>query len=569
MKVSEAIAIANRPAPPDAPTETVSLLCGCTPLHLQIYVKAYLTLRFPDRIIELETGLFGDLPGNLERADSRHAAAVFLEWPDVDPRLGWRHSGGWGAKAAAQIPEDAARVFERIFQSLSRFQSVVTICPPTIPISVPGHAIPAQAGSLHLELEAQLADFLRRAAALPGVRVLNRLEIDAVSSAADRHDLRMELNTGFPYKTSHADAIASAVVAVLFPAPPKKGLITDLDDTLWRGIVGEIGPEAVSWDLAQHSHAHALYQQTLAALADYGVLVAAASKNDPAVVKKTLERPDILLSERQIFPLEVHWGAKSESVTRILKAWNIAADSVVFVDDSPIELAEVQAKHPEIECILFPADDVEGIGRILRKLRKLFGKPAFLEEDRIRSNSLRAAAEVSPETAAASTDFLEKAEGVITFDSAKNPHDPRPLELINKTNQFNLNGRRITEAEWRTLLENPDSFTVTVSYQDRFGPLGKIAVVAGTVKNSVPTIDVWVMSCRAFSRRIEHHTLEHIYAKCRAERVFLSYTPTERNGPLQEFLASLTILNNAPVDIRRAALSQRGPVLPHSVKELP
>jgi FkbH-like protein len=569
MKVSEAIAIANRSAPPDAPTETVSLLCGFTPLHLQVYVKAYLTLRFPGRMIGLKTGLFGDLPGNLERADPGHAAAIFLEWSDIDPRLGWRHSGGWGAKAARQIPEDTARVFERILQGLSRFQSVVAICPPTIAISIPGHAIPFQASSLSLELEAQLADFLRRAAALPGVRVINRSEIEAVSPAAERHDLRMDLNTGFPYKTSHADSIASAIVDVLFPAPPKKGLITDLDDTLWRGIVGEIGPDAVSWDLAQHSHAHALYQQALAALADYGVLVAAASKNDPAVVKKTFERPDILLPERQIFPLEVHWGAKSESVARILKAWNIGADSVVFVDDSPIELAEVQAKHPEIECILFPPDDVEGIGQILRQLRKLFGKPAFLEEDRIRAASLRAAAGVSTETAAASTDFLEKAEGVITFDSGKNPHDPRPLELINKTNQFNLNGRRITEAEWRTLLENPDSFTFTVSYQDRFGPLGKIAVVAGTVKNSVPTIDVWVMSCRAFSRRIEHHTLEHIYAKCRSEQVFLSYAPTERNGPLQEFLGSLTILEDQAINIPRAALSQRGPVLPHSVKELP
>ena len=495
---------------------------------------------------------------------------MVLEWSDVDPRLGWRHSGGWGAKAAAQIPEDAARTFERILGSLSRLtRGSLAICQPTLPISIPGYAIPAQADALRLNLDAQLADFLKRAASLDGVRVVSRAEIDANSPAADRHDLRLDLNTGFPYKTAHASVMAAALVDVLFPPAPKKGLITDLDDTLWRGIVGEIGPEAISWDLAQHTHAHALYQQALAALADYGVLIGCASKNDPAMVRKAFERPDILLPAGQIFPVEVHWGAKSESVARILKAWNVGADSVVLVDDSPIELAEVQARYPEIECILFPTEDPEGIARLLGRLRKLFGKTAVLEEDRIRAASLRAAADVPMETVAASTDFLERAQGAITFDEARNPRDPRPLELINKTNQFNLNGRRVTEAEWLTLLENPESFTLTVSYQDRFGPLGKIAVVAGTMKNGVAAIDVWVMSCRAFSRRIEHHTLDHIYSKYGVEQVMLAYAATDRNGPLQEFLGSFGGLGSPPLSIQRATFRANCPALPHSTKELP
>jgi len=571
MKVAEAIAIANRSAPPNARTEPVSLLCGFTPLHLETYVKAHLKLRIPDRDIDLKTGLFGDLAGNLERADPGSATAVILEWPDLDPRLGWRHSGGWGAKAAAQIPDDVARVFERILAAVSRLaaRGVVAICPPTLPVSIPGHTIPAQADAMRLELDAQLADFLKRAASLSGLRIISRAEIDANSPPAARHDLRLDLTTGFPYRSAHANVIAAAVVDVLYPPPPKKGLITDLDDTLWRGIVGEIGPEAVSWDLARHAHAHALYQQALAALADFGVLVGCASKNDLAVVKKTFERPDLLLSAHQVFPFEVHWSPKSESVARILAAWNIAPDSLVFVDDSPTELAEVQARYPAIECLLFPTEDVEGIARLLDRLRKLFGKPSVLEEDRIRSSSLRTAQEIPAATPAGNADFLHNAEGVITFDAATNPHDARPLELINKTNQFNLNGRRLTEAEWRARLEDPAAFTLTVSYRDRFGPLGKIAVVSGTIKNRVATVDVWVMSCRAFSRCIEHHTLKHIYEKYRLERLVLAYTPTDRNGPLQQFLETFTPLEPQPVQIPRAAFSANAAVLPHSVTELP
>ena len=143
-------------------------------------------------------------------------------------------------------------------------------------------------------------------------------------------------------------------VQCLFPAPPKKGIITDLDQTLWKGILGDAGVDGISWSLDGKSQAHALYQQVLASLADSGVLVAIASKNDPDLVEAALQRPDILLPPSQIFPMEVGWGVKSDAVGRILETWNIGADSVVFVDDSPMELAEVAEKYPGIECLRFP-----------------------------------------------------------------------------------------------------------------------------------------------------------------------------------------------------------------------
>src|ERR1019366_1176768 len=109
-------------------------------------------------------------------------------------------------------------------------------------------------------------------------------------------------------------------------------------------------------------------------------------------------------------------------------------------------------------------------------------------EDLIRAASLRNASTWMPQEAggAASSEFLEQIEAVVTIDTRKDPSDPRPLELVNKTNQFNLNGRRFTESEWRTLLEDPQSFVWTVSYTDKFGPLGKIAVLAGRRAESAP-----------------------------------------------------------------------------------
>lgn len=328
---------------------------------------------------------------------------------------------------------------------------------------------------------------------------------------------------------------------MLAETTPKKGLITDLDDTLWRGIVGEAGPDGVSWDLDHHSQAHGLYQQLLSSLSAAGVLIGIASKNDPAVVADAFRRDDMLLSQRSIFPLEVHWGAKSESVGRILKAWNIAPDAVVFVDDSPTELAEVQTAHAGVEGILFPAKDPQSILPLLKRLRDLFGKASVSDEDVLRLESLRTSYQHtgngngqggSPEA------FLRQAEGQLDLSYTAQP-DPRAFELVNKTNQFNLNGRRYTSAEWQKYLLTPGVFCQLASYRDKYGPLGKIAVCLGRREGDVLFVDGWVMSCRAFGRRIEHACLSALYEKYDIAEIEFDFEATDRNGPLRTFLGEM------------------------------
>src|SRR5262249_48227907 len=151
----------------------------------------------------------------------------------------------------------------------------------------------------------------------------------------------------FPYNLDHASAVAGLLSRLIWNPPPKKGLITDLDDTLWSGIIGEVGAQGVHWDLDHQSQCHGLYQRFLRSLSEEGVLVSVASKNDRATVEDAFEREDLLLPKENIFPLEVGWGSKAEAVTRILKVWNVGPDSIVFVDDNPLELAEVQSRHPQ------------------------------------------------------------------------------------------------------------------------------------------------------------------------------------------------------------------------------
>jgi FkbH-like protein len=349
--------------------------------------------------------------------------------------------------------------------------------------------------------------------------------------------------------------VGSALTQLLLPAPPKKGLITDLDDTLWSGLVGEIGPDNISWDLASHTAVHGLYQKLLAALAEEGVLVAVASKNDAAVVQQAFQREDMLIPASALFPMEVHWDAKSGSVGRILQSWNISADSVVFVDDSPLELAEVEAAHPGIGCIQF------GGLEMLRRLRDLFGKSSLSEEDSLRASSIRRASEFQP--GGSSEDFLKSLNAVVSFDFPEEP-DARSLELVNKTNQFNLNGIRYTEAEWVKKLMMNDSIFMAVSYEDKFGPLGKIAVLQGQQKGRRLHLDVWVLSCRAFARRIEHQCLRMLFDRYAVDAIEFSFARTAKNGPLLEFLNAVSAGDGL---LTREQFQQCCPALYHAVKD--
>src|SRR5204863_9577670 len=146
------------------------------------------------------------------------------------------------------------------------------------------------------------------------VRLLSSRRLDELSPLARRFDVKAEITSGFPYSLEHASSLAELLAAFIQDSPPKKGLITDLDDTLWAGILGEIGVDRITWDMAGHAHMHGLYQQFLGSLASAGVLLAAASKNDRALVEQALARGDMLLSKESLFPLDVHWKPKSESV---------------------------------------------------------------------------------------------------------------------------------------------------------------------------------------------------------------------------------------------------------------
>ena len=545
MKLLEALSIMESVKRRTGESFTCFLATGMNTLHLGTFLAAELGLIYPHHQIDVQRGLYGDFLGNLDRLASADAdcGIVLMEWADLDPRLGLRNVTGWSPSTCIDILSNAKTRAQKVQQIIEEVcqRMPVALAMPTLPLPpisfVPGW----QASSFEINLKLLVQSVASHVSQCTQARVLSPQQLDSMSPFRERLDVKSELLSGFPYKLPHASALAGLFARLTRTPAPKKGLITDLDDTLWRGILGEVGVDGISWDLDHHSQMHAFYQCLLSALSNEGVLLAVASKNEPSLVQEAFKRNDLILSPDSVFPVEVSWGPKSESITRILKTWNVSADSVVFVDDTALELAEVKAAHPELACIQFPARDSVAIYELVLGLRDLFGKSVILQEDSIRSESIRrlhAGAETPQGAKAASSAFLEQLDAEMSFDFSKSPVDPRALELVNKTNQFNLNGKRYSEASWHKYFLDPASFLITVSYKDKFGPLGKIAVVVGRLDSKLH-VDTWVMSCRAFSRGIEHRCLEELFARFDVDEIALDYLHTERNRPLSQFLTEI------------------------------
>ena len=565
MRLARALEILQRSAG-DGAAFTVSLACGFEALHLRTFLAAELTERLPQARVQVDTGLFDDLSGNIERAaaSAADAVAVVVEWPDLDPRLGLRRLGGWHADQLDEIVTGAGAALARLEQAITVAAGArrVVWLAPTLPLPPLFPQAPAQSGPHELALRRLVADTAARLAGQPGVSVASLQRLDELSPPHARRDVRDELATGFPYSLHHAGAVA-ALLAELLPAPvPRKGLITDLDDTLWAGILDEQGPEGVSW--TEGDHRHALYQQQLASLAGAGVLLGVASRNDPGLAAEALARSDLVISPDALYPVEASWGPKSDSIRRILEVWNVAADAAVFVDDDPLARDEAATALPGL-LTLSPPQDEDGVWAFLVSLRAAFGKGEVSAEDALRLDSIRSAQALrSAQGSGDGGEFLAQIGGTVEFRTGA-PRAPRALELINKTNQFNLNGRRLTEADLDTAAQRGAEL-VTVSYTDRYGPLGVIAALLVSAGDCGPHVDTWAMSCRAFGRRIEHHTLSHLFDRHAASEVALAFEPTERNAAISDFLAMLDgTPSGGPLRVSRARFEQHSPPLVHRV----
>lgn len=322
----------------------------------------------------------------------------------------------------------------------------------------------------------------------------------------------------------------------------KKVLVTDLDNTLWAGVIGEDGADGIQYRNEATGYPHYLYQSLLKVLKERGALLAAVSKNDEDLARTPFKSGNMVLAEEDFVAVAASYEAKSAQILELSEALDLPTSSFVFVDDNPVELQEVCQAIPDIETLLFKPD-VQTVGDVLQALLRYFPVSNLTEEDSQRTTLYRTRIQAEihrPSSGSDITDYLRSLGMTLKISKQSIGTHQRALQLINKTNQFNLNGRRLTENELVEEIESGAELW-TAELTDQFGSHGD--VISCLIQQN--QIRYLVMSCRVLNREAEYAFLNTLHSELNLDHeMCLRFQATDRNTPMQKFIQSLALDSN-------------------------
>ncbi len=321
----------------------------------------------------------------------------------------------------------------------------------------------------------------------------------------------------------------------------KKCIVLDLDNTLWGGVVGELGPRGIALGPDYPGNAFMNFQRALLDFYNRGIILAINSKNNIEDVREVFEKnPNMVLKENHFAAIRANWDEKARNIESIAQELNIGTESMVFFDDDQLQREMMRDQHPEVgvpEFSIPPEDYV----RTLYAL-DVFNQPSLTEED-LQKGKMYAEERQRKEVLGTAKDIKEYiAELGIGITVALNDEQliPRISQLTQKTNQFNVTTKRYSEGDIRKLMEDGARiFSGNVS--DKFGDYGTVIlaiVLPDLTAKKEATIDTFLMSCRVMGRGVECRFLDHLadifheegFTKLRA-----LFVPTAKNKPAENF----------------------------------
>lgn len=402
---------------------------------------------------------------------------------------------------------------------------------------------------------ARLNDELAGAAASDGVLLLDI----AAAAARDGLDFWHDKGRWFQGKleiSPQAAPMYGEHVARLVAAQrglSKKCLVLDLDNTVWGGVIGDDGIEGiVLGEGGAVGEAHLALQRYAKQLSERGIILAVCSKNDPAIAEAAFrEHPEMVLKRADIAAFVANWEDKAKNLRTIAEQLNIGLDSLVFVDDNPVERARIRESLSVVAVPELPEDIAGYVPRIAEA--GYFEAVIFTAEDRQRAQQYATNAERNALRGSAQSieEFLQGLGMSLDFGPVTPVNIDRVTQLINKTNQFNTTTRRYAVEEVAARSTSPDSMALHFRLLDRFGDNGIVSAMILRPDDNAPDaleIESWVMSCRVFGRELEHETMNIAVEAARDRGVrtlSADYIPTKKNTVIRELYPSLGF---TPVD---------------------
>ena len=394
----------------------------------------------------------------------------------------------------------------------------------------------------------------RAAVLLPVEHLVRRIGIDAWTAT------RYWEQAKAPCHPDGMTAVGADVASVLarLVRPRVKAIALDLDDTIWGGLVGEVGPGGLTLDPNGPGRAFLELQRLILDLTERGIAVGVVSKNDDAQARRPFtERTEMLLSLDTFVSFQASWGPKPEAIAKLAQQLNVGIDAICFLDDSPVEREAARQLLPGLIVPELPAAPEKRVPYLLRT--RLFMAPVVSDEDRLRVAFYKRS--TKPVPPGDLDGYLAGLDMVLEPIRVDGESFDRVLSLLHKTNQFNVTMWRPTPSELQALVDDDDAYAYAFRLRDRLGDAGIITALLARTDGDLGRVTAWVMSCRVFGRGVEWAVAEHLAAwldERGLSRIEVPYVQGPRNGLVAEILPELGLavesaLGTDPCPLRRVS----------------
>ncbi|MEH2159809.1 MAG: amino acid adenylation domain-containing protein [Nostoc sp.] len=407
---------------------------------------------------------------------------------------------------------------------------LVFICPPS-------PTTDAADNTLHERMQELLAADLKD---VSGMYLIKSQELTSMYPVEEYYDPYGDELGHIPYTPTFFCTLGTMLARKIFAlqSSPYKVIALDCDHTLWSGICGEDGVGGVKINPPYRA-----LQEFIIAQQAAGKLICLCSKNEQEDVFAVFDQhPDMVMGRHHLVNWRINWESKSENLKSLATELQLSLDSFIFIDDNPIECAEVRANCPEVLTLQLP-EQPDRIPQFLQHIWA-FDQLQTTEEDQQRTNLYQQNVQRQrlQQDSFSFSDFLAQLNLEIEISPMQSEQLSRVAQLTQRTNQFNLTTIRRSDAEIQQLCNSEKLECRVVKVKDRFGDYGLVGLLLFEVQKNALVVDTFLLSCRVLGRGVEHRMLSYLGTLAQQRglgRVELFYIPTKKNQPAWDFLTSV------------------------------
>ena len=432
------------------------------------------------------------------------------------------------------ISDNVSDLLEALDVSAGKLKvpTILSVCPPSPAVSRDVAKIAA--------LEDAEQTIIQAVDGMSNVSCLLASDVAKLYPVEEYFDADGERLGHIPYTTAYFSALGTAITrrATALTRSPYKVIVLDCDNTLWKGVCGEDGVQGI-----ELSDPFIMLQQFMQAQMDAGMILCLCSKNVEEDVWAVFDnRTDMLLKRDNIVSWRINWQPKSQNLQELAHELQLSLDSFIFLDDNPVECAEVRASCPQVLTLQLPAD-AETIPRFLAHIWA-FDRLGVTSEDKKRTAMYQE--NLERERSRTSNVTLEGFLESLNLDILVQEMQPENLERVSqltyRTNQFNFSTIRRTTGEIQQACDANELTCLVATVADRFGDYGLVGVILYAVTENKLVVDTLLLSCRVLGRGVEHAMvaqLGRIAEEHGLEVIEMPFSSTKKNQPALDFLESI------------------------------